>query len=55
MAALSGSALCLDIELKLTGFLAAWPPSSPALHVKELLIAIADFDRDLEFWNIRAV
>ncbi|EOX93622.1 Uncharacterized protein TCM_002512 isoform 1 [Theobroma cacao] len=40
---------------RLTGFLAAWPPSSPASHVNELLIAIADFERDLESWNISPV
>ncbi|XP_022758871.1 uncharacterized protein LOC111305517 [Durio zibethinus] len=40
---------------RLTGFLAAWPPSCPAPHVNELLIAIADFERDLESWNISPV
>lgn len=40
---------------RLRGFLAAWPPSSPMLHVNELVIATADFERDLESWNIRSV
>ncbi|GMI69179.1 RESPONSIVENESS TO ABA SALT AND DROUGHT 1 [Hibiscus trionum] len=40
---------------RLTGFLAASPPSCPAPHVNELLIAIADFERDLESWNISPV
>lgn len=40
---------------RLRGFLAAWPPSSPQLHVNELLIATADFERNLESWNIRLV
>ncbi|KAB2022565.1 hypothetical protein ES319_D07G221400v1 [Gossypium barbadense] len=40
---------------RLTSFLAAWPPSCPASHVNELLIAIADFERDLESWNISPV
>ncbi|XP_024979103.1 uncharacterized protein LOC112516321 [Cynara cardunculus var. scolymus] len=37
---------------RLKGFLAAWPPSSPQPHVNELLIATADFERNLESWNI---
>ncbi|XWS47271.1 hypothetical protein CRYUN_Cryun14cG0138100 [Craigia yunnanensis] len=40
---------------RLTGFLAAWPPCCPASHVNELLIAIADFERDLQSWNISPV
>lgn len=40
---------------RLRGFLAAWPPASPQPHVNELLIATADFERDLELWNIRFV
>ncbi|GKE85947.1 hypothetical protein Tco_1559689, partial [Tanacetum coccineum] len=37
---------------RLKGFLAAWLPSSPQPHVNELLIATADFERNLESWNI---
>lgn len=44
-----------DLSNRLTGFLAAWPPSSPLPHVNELLIATADFERNLESWNIRFV
>ncbi|XP_043698706.1 uncharacterized protein LOC122649572 isoform X2 [Telopea speciosissima] len=40
---------------RLRGFLAAWPPSSPSPHVTELLIATADFERDLQSWNISPV
>ncbi|GAV68420.1 hypothetical protein CFOL_v3_11923 [Cephalotus follicularis] len=40
---------------RLKGFLAAWPPTSPLPHVNELLIAIADFERDLELWSISKV
>ncbi|KAK9285459.1 hypothetical protein L1049_024652 [Liquidambar formosana] len=40
---------------RLRGFLAAWPPSSPLPHVNELLIATADFERDLESWKISPV
>lgn len=38
---------------RLRGFLTAWPASSPLPHVNELLIAVADFERHLELWNIR--
>ncbi|PIA58301.1 hypothetical protein AQUCO_00500317v1 [Aquilegia coerulea] len=36
-------------------FLATCPPSSPLPHVTDLLIATADFERNLELWNIRPV
>nr|XP_043624942.1 uncharacterized protein LOC122596431 [Erigeron canadensis] len=41
-----------ELFKRLKGFLAAWPPSSPQPHVNELLIATADFERNLESWNI---
>lgn len=44
-----------ELDNRLRGFLAALPPSSPSPHVNELLIATADFERDLESWNIRFV
>ncbi|KAJ0052673.1 hypothetical protein Pint_01782 [Pistacia integerrima] len=40
---------------RLRGFLAAWPASSPLPHVNELLVAVADFERHLESWNISPV
>ncbi|KAF6141359.1 hypothetical protein GIB67_008536 [Kingdonia uniflora] len=40
---------------RLTSFLAVLPPSSPSPHVTELLIATADFERDLDLWKIRPV
>ncbi|XP_020234326.1 uncharacterized protein LOC109814331 isoform X2 [Cajanus cajan] len=40
---------------RLRAFLSALPPSSPQAHVNELLVATADFERDLELWNISAV
>ncbi|KAK9156471.1 hypothetical protein Sjap_003951 [Stephania japonica] len=51
------SAAIYSTELckRLRAFLAFWPPSSPLPHVTELLMATADFERDLEFWNIRPV
>ncbi|XP_024928474.2 uncharacterized protein LOC107416811 [Ziziphus jujuba] len=50
-AAVYSSELCN----RLRGFLATWPPSSPQSHVNELLIATADFERNLESWKISAV
>ncbi|KAI3774836.1 hypothetical protein L1987_49398 [Smallanthus sonchifolius] len=47
-AAVYSSELCK----RLKGFLATWPPSSPQPYVNELLIATADFERNLESWNI---
>uniref|UniRef100_A0A2N9FJ97 Uncharacterized protein n=1 Tax=Fagus sylvatica TaxID=28930 RepID=A0A2N9FJ97_FAGSY len=51
------AAAVYSIELcnRLRGFLSASPPSSPQPHVNELLIATADFERDLELWNISPV
>ncbi|KAJ7964639.1 Pesticidal crystal cry8Ba protein [Quillaja saponaria] len=40
---------------RLRSFLAVWPPSSPQSHVNELLVATADFERDLELWSISPV
>ncbi|KAJ1383867.1 hypothetical protein SESBI_43006 [Sesbania bispinosa] len=50
-AAVYSSELCK----RLRTFLSAWPPSSPQAHVNELLVATADFERDLESWNISPV
>ncbi|KAL0353942.1 UNVERIFIED_CONTAM: hypothetical protein Sangu_0975500 [Sesamum angustifolium] len=44
-----------ELSKRLGGFLAAWPPSSPMPHVNELLIAMSDFERSLELWNISPV
>ncbi|XP_061344092.1 uncharacterized protein LOC133290055 [Gastrolobium bilobum] len=44
-----------ELSNRLRTFLSAWPPSSPQTHVNELLVAIADFERDLESWNISPV
>ncbi|XP_011008188.1 PREDICTED: uncharacterized protein LOC105113635 [Populus euphratica] len=50
-AAVYSTELCNRLRI----FLSACPPSSPQPHVNELLIAIADFERDLELWNISPV
>ncbi|CAL1408017.1 unnamed protein product [Linum trigynum] len=51
------SAAVYSTELcnRLSSFLSAWPPSSPQPHVNELLTAIADFERDLDLWEISTV
>ncbi|KAL1817630.1 hypothetical protein ACET3Z_020204 [Daucus carota] len=40
---------------RLRSFLIACPPSGPSPHVTELVIATADFQRDLSSWNINPV
>ncbi|KAJ8765800.1 hypothetical protein K2173_014922 [Erythroxylum novogranatense] len=42
----------MELSARLRTFLIACPPSSPSLPVAELVIATADFQRDLESWNI---
>eukprot|EP00250_Pteridium_aquilinum_P001118 c11326_g1_i1 orf=873-4781(+) len=46
-----------SVELckRLRSFLVACPPSSPSSPVIDLLIATADFERNLASWNIRAL
>ncbi|XP_064983526.1 uncharacterized protein LOC135583407 isoform X9 [Musa acuminata AAA Group] len=52
---IAASLYSTELCKRLRGFLAACPPSKPSQHVAELLIATADFERDLESWNIRPV
>ncbi|KAI3852139.1 hypothetical protein MKW92_040856 [Papaver armeniacum] len=52
---IAASVYSTELCKRLRGFLAAWPPSSPLPHVTDLLIATADFERDLDSWNIRQV
>ncbi|XP_062107072.1 uncharacterized protein LOC133818305 isoform X3 [Humulus lupulus] len=44
-----------ELSNRLRAFLSSWPPSSPQPHVNELLVATADFERNLELWNISPV
>ncbi|KAL3652499.1 hypothetical protein CASFOL_002180 [Castilleja foliolosa] len=44
-----------ELSKTLGRFLSAWPPSSPIQHVNELIIAISDFERKLQLWNISPV
>ncbi|KAK9078138.1 hypothetical protein SSX86_002195 [Deinandra increscens subsp. villosa] len=52
LSSITASVYSSELCKRLKGFLAAWPPSSPQPHVNELLIAAADFERNLESWNI---
>lgn len=52
---IAASVYSTELCKRLRGFLVAWPPSSPLPHVTDLLIATADFERDLDSWNIRQV
>ncbi|XP_010252941.1 PREDICTED: uncharacterized protein LOC104594363 isoform X2 [Nelumbo nucifera] len=52
---IAASVYSTELCNRIRGFLAAWPPASPLPHVTELLIATADFERDLESWNISHV
>ncbi|XP_068636555.1 uncharacterized protein [Aristolochia californica] len=52
---LAASVYSAELCNRLRGFLSACPPSSPLPHVTELLMATADFERDLVSWNISLV
>ncbi|KAH9712772.1 hypothetical protein KPL71_020147 [Citrus sinensis] len=52
---LSASIYSVDLCNRLQAFLAACPPSGPSPPVAELVIATADFQRDLSCWNINHV
>ncbi|KAL8144851.1 hypothetical protein AgCh_003172 [Apium graveolens] len=55
LSSITAAVYSTELCKRLTVFLAAWPPSSPKPHVNELLIATADFERNLELWNISLV
>ncbi|KAF8086211.1 hypothetical protein N665_0632s0031 [Sinapis alba] len=49
---LSASIYSTDLYNRLRTFLVACPPSGPSPAVAELVIATADFQRDLSSWNV---
>lgn len=53
LASITGTVYSTELCKRLRAFLAAWPPSGPMPHVIELLIATADFERNLDSWSIR--
>ncbi|EEF48602.1 conserved hypothetical protein [Ricinus communis] len=52
---LSSSIYSTELCNRLRAFLLACPPSGPSPHVAELVIATADFQRDLAGWSISPV
>ncbi|CAA0396376.1 unnamed protein product [Arabidopsis thaliana] len=52
---LSASIYSTDLCNRLRAFLVACPPSGPSPTVAELVIATADFQRDLSSWNISPI
>ncbi|XP_027078388.1 uncharacterized protein LOC113778164 [Coffea eugenioides] len=52
---LSSSIYSTELNSRLQTFLVACPPPSPLPPVTELVVATADFQRDLASWNIKAV
>ncbi|KAL3514254.1 hypothetical protein ACH5RR_026971 [Cinchona calisaya] len=52
---LSAAIYSAELCSRLRAFLIACPPTSPSPPVTELVIATADFQRDLSSWNIKPV
>ncbi|CAI9291706.1 unnamed protein product [Lactuca saligna] len=52
---LSTAIYSAELASRLRAFLVACPPTAPSLHVAELVIATADFQKDLASWNINHV
>lgn len=50
---LSSSIYSTELYSRLREFLVACPPAGPSPPVAELVVATADFQRDLSLWNIR--
>ncbi|KAL6604491.1 hypothetical protein ACP70R_042918 [Stipagrostis hirtigluma subsp. patula] len=52
---IAASLYSTELCKRLKGFLSSSPPSRPLQHVAELIIATADFERDLDSWQVRPV
>ncbi|XP_062223795.1 uncharacterized protein LOC133922457 isoform X2 [Phragmites australis] len=52
---IAASLYSTELCKRLKGFLSSSPPSRPLQHVAELIIATADFERDLDTWQVRPV
>ena len=50
---IAASIYSTELCKQLKGFLSSSPPSRPLQHVAELIIATADFERDLHSWQVR--
>ncbi|XP_073135598.1 uncharacterized protein [Henckelia pumila] len=55
LSSITSSVYSTELCKRLKSFLATWPPSSPLPHVNDLLIAMSEFERSLELWNISPV
>ncbi|XP_021758885.1 uncharacterized protein LOC110723806 isoform X2 [Chenopodium quinoa] len=52
---LTSSIYSAELSARLRTFLKACPPAGPSPHVTDLVITVADFERDLALWNINSV
>lgn len=52
---LTSSIYSAELSTKLRTFLKACPPAGPLPFVTDLVITVADFERDLALWNINSV
>ncbi|XP_071692886.1 uncharacterized protein [Rutidosis leptorrhynchoides] len=52
---LSAAIYSVELSSRLRAFLVACPPTAPCPHVTDLVIATADFQKDLATWNINHV
>ncbi|KAI3825941.1 hypothetical protein L1987_07702 [Smallanthus sonchifolius] len=52
---LSSAIYSAELSSRLRTFLVACPPTAPSPHVTDLVIATADFQKDLASWNINPV
>lgn len=52
---LAANIYCAELGNRLRAFLVKCPPSSPSPPVADLVIATADFQKDLTGWNIRYI
>lgn len=49
---LAASIYSVELSNRLRAFLVACPPAGPASPVADLVVATADFQKDLSSWNI---
>ncbi|EPS74419.1 hypothetical protein M569_00332, partial [Genlisea aurea] len=55
LSAITSRVYSTELRKRLQTCIASWPPSSPMPHVNDLLVAVVDFERSLELWNISPV
>ncbi|GKA00362.1 hypothetical protein Tco_0672912, partial [Tanacetum coccineum] len=52
---LSSAIYSAELSSRLRAFLVACPPAAPSPHVTDLVVASADFQKDLATWNVNPV